>query len=243
MIIQKFGGVCLQDKEMRSHCIQAIQDALKRSEKVIVVVSAIGRHENPYSTDRLLTISDDLTKDAKACDLIASCGELIATAILSAELNAVHIPNHFLQGAQTGIQTTGQFGQASITAVQTAFYEQYFKHYDCLIIPGFQGLNANGEVMTLGRGGSDLTAVTLANALQATHVEFYKDVAGIFNADPNKTTACKKYDDLTYDDFLSTITEEHSVLQRKAVISAKEKAIPLYVKGITSSENGTWIRH
>lgn len=241
MIIQKFGGVCLQNKEMRKLCIEAIRDALTRSNKVIVVVSAIGRKENPYSTDRLLTISDDLQADAKARDLIASCGELIATAILSAELHANYIPNTFLQGAQTGIQTAEAFGRASIQSIQTPFYEQYFEEYDCIIVPGFQGLNKKGEVMTLGRGGSDLTAVALADALQATHVEFYKDVAGIFNADPAINAACEKYEQLTYDAFLSSITAENSVLQRKAVMWAKEKAIPLYVKGIASSETGTWI--
>lgn len=243
MIIQKFGGVCLQNKEMRAHCIQAIQEALTRSTNVVVVVSAIGRHENPYSTDRLLTISEDLAHNRKASDLIASCGELIATAILSAELHAAQIPNDFLHGTQTGIHTEGQFGQATIQSIETTLYDQYLKRYNCLIIPGFQGLNAQGDMMTLGRGGSDLTAVALAHALKATHVEFYKDVAGVFNVDPKTSTSCHKYDHLTYDQFLTSIPEDHSVLQRQAVLTAKEKAIPLYVKGISSVEDGTWIHH
>lgn len=242
MIIQKFGGVCLQNQEMRKLCIEAIRKACAHSNKVIVVVSAIGRKENPYSTDRLLTISDALQHDLKAQDLIASCGELIATAILSAELHAASIPNTFLQGVQTGIQTTGDFGQATINHIDPFFFKHYLQQVNCLIVPGFQGFNEQKEVVTLGRGGSDLTAVALADALQASHVEFYKDVAGVFTDDPAINTTYEKYEQLTYDEFLRSITAENSVLQRKAVMWAKEKTIPLYVKGIASSEPGTWIQ-
>lgn len=241
MIVQKFGGVAMQDEEMRNYSMLHIQQAFKKYKKVVIIVSAIGRFGDPYATDSLITLSEALAYDAASKDLIASCGELIAAAVLSAELQQFGINNKVLHGKQSGMMTTGAFGAAKITDIDTAFILQTFEELDCIIIPGFQGMNQKGDVMTLGRGGSDLTAVALADALQATHVEFFKDVPGVLTGDPDLVTTYEKFDFLTFEQFLELLTDDNGIVQKKAALWAKEKSIPLYIRGITHDETGTWI--
>lgn len=241
MIVQKFGGVAMQNKEMRNYSMHHIQQALQKYKKVVIIVSAIGRYGNPYATDSLITLSEALAYDAASKDLIASCGELIAAAVLSAELHQFGIQNKVLHGKQAGIITTGEFNAAEIAATETTYILQTMKEIDCIIIPGFQGMNQQGDVMTLGRGGSDLTAVALADALQAKHVEFFKDVPGVLTGDPAIVSTYEKFDFLTFDQFLQLLHDENGIVQKKAALWAKEKEIPLYIRGITHEEAGTWI--
>lgn len=241
MIVQKFGGVALQTKELRTKCIQHIQQALQQYEKVAVVVSAMGRIGHPYATDQLLNYSEALPKHDQAKDLIAACGEMISASVLAAEITQHHIPTIALNPHQIGIQATGPFGNGQIQKVNTKHIQQAFSLVNCIVIPGFQGINSNGDIVTLGRGGSDLTAIAIGDALGANFIEFFKDVPGILNADPKQTPDAFKYDYLTYDQMLSLVKKDNDILQKKAVLYAKEKAIPLYVRGIAHQEIGTWI--
>lgn len=241
MIVQKFGGIAMKNKDMRAYCMKHIQAALQKHRKIVVVVSAIGRLGDPYATDSLISLSKGFSTDSIAKDLIASCGEVIAASVLSAELNHFGIQNQILHGQQTGILTKGAFGDATIDSIDPTFILQTFKKTDCIIVPGFQGMNDHGQVMTLGRGGSDLTAVALAEALQASHVEFFKNVPGVLTGDPKIVSNCKKYDTLSFEELLTLLNTNHSVIQKRAVSLAQEKAIPLYVRGITHTETGTWI--
>lgn len=241
MIVQKFGGIAMKNEAMRAYCMQHIKNALQKKEKIIVVVSAIGRLGDPYATDSLINLSKSFSTDSIAKDLIASCGEVIAASVLSAELHHFGIQNQVLHGKQTGILTTGDFGDATIDSIDSQFILQAFKKNDCVIIPGFQGMNKEHQVMTLGRGGSDLTAVALADAVGASHVEFFKNVPGVLSGDPTLVSTYEKFDQLTFDQLLSLLNTGHALIQKRAVCLAKEKAIPLYVRGIASDEPGTWI--
>lgn len=243
MIVQKFGGIAMQSEEMRNYSMNHILDGIKQYEKIVVVVSAIGRLGDPYATDSLINLSEAFASDYVARDLVASCGELIASAVLSAELHQFGVSNTVLHGKQTGIVTAGDFGDATLEAIDTSNIIKSLEQVDCVIIPGFQGMDKLGNVMTLGRGGSDLTAVALADSLQASHVEFFKDVPGVLTGDPNFVSDYEKYDFLSFDEFLTLLNGDNTIVQKRAAILAKEKAIPLYVRGIASSETGTWIKN
>lgn len=241
MIIQKFGGIAMQNPSQRAKCIQHIKQALATYRAVVVVVSAMGRGTDAYSTDQLLHITEAFAHSGEARDLAAACGELISSAVLSAELSEAGVTNTIIYGQNTGIRTTGDFCNATIEKINTSHFEETLHHHSCLIVPGFQGMNALGKFMTLGRGGSDLTAIALADALQASHVEFYKDVPAVMSADPHKTSLYKKYDRLTFEKFLPLLDCERPIIQKKAAIYAKKKAMPLHIRGIASDEEGTWI--
>ena len=242
MIIQKFGGVAMQNEEIRKQCINHIKDGIIQYGKIVVVVSAMGRFGEPYATDSLLNLTNAFSFDKAARDLVASCGELIAASVLSAELNQSGIVNKILHGKQAGIITSGEFGDASIVSIETSAMQQALNEIDCVIIPGFQGMDEEGNIMTLGRGGSDLTAVALGGALQASHVEFFKDVPGVMSEDPAIASNVQKLSSLNFDEFLEILNTEKPIIQKRAATHAKKTAIPLYIRGITGQEDGTWVR-
>lgn len=241
MIIQKFGGIAMKDEQMRMKCMEHIRTGIEEHGKVIVVVSAIGRLGDPYATDSLLRLTEAFTVDQIARDLVASCGELIAASVLSAELNQAGIANSVLHGTQAGIETAGDFGDAVIVRIETSTIQSCLEKMNCVIIPGFQGMDKKGNVMTLGRGGSDLTATSLATALHASHVEFFKDVPGVMTDDPRDVVDYKKLDLLTFDEFLVLLNRERPIIQMRAAVHAKKMAMPLYIRGIAGIEEGTWI--
>ncbi|WP_239429693.1 amino acid kinase family protein [Sporosarcina sp. ACRSL] len=241
MIVQKFGGVAMKDKQTRKVCIDHIKSGLEVHQNVVVVVSAIGRGDEPYSTDSLLRLTDAFIHSKAASDLAASCGELIASAILSAELEEAGVPNRILHGIQAGIWTSGDFGDGTISDIDPTMIVDSLRETGCVIVPGFQGINEMGQVMTIGRGGSDLTAIALGGALRASHVEFFKDVPGVMTSDPRNGGDAKKMDVMNIQQLLPLLETERPVIQRRAAIYAMKKAIPLYVRGITSDEKGTWI--
>ncbi|WP_318616034.1 aspartate kinase [Sporosarcina sp. YIM B06819] len=241
MIIQKFGGVAMKNEAMRMICINHIKEGIHEFDKVVVVVSAIGRYGDPYSTDSLLQLTDAFSSSTAASDLVASCGELIAAAVLSAELAREGVSNTILHGVKAGIWTTGDFGDGSISHIDTTSIIESLKLTHCVIIPGFQGIDKDGHVMTLGRGGSDLTAIALAGALQASHVEFFKDVPGVMTHDPHEAENYSKLDVLKLDEFLVLLDCDRPIIQKRAALHAIKTATPLYIRGIASSESGTWI--
>ncbi|KXH79875.1 aspartate kinase [Sporosarcina sp. HYO08] len=241
MIIQKFGGVAMGDEQTRLKCIAHIKDGLDKYGVVVVVVSAIGRYGNPYSTDSLLRVTDAFSYSKEASDLAASCGELIAAAVLSAELKREGVSNTVLHGYKTGILVEGEFGDGTIDRIDPTAINRTLKKTNCLIIPGFQGMNQSGQVMTLGRGGSDLTAIALAAALEASHVEFFKDVPGVMTSDPHKVANSVKLDVLKMDQFMPLLNCDRPIIQIRAAKFASKKAIPLYIRGIAGTEKGTWI--
>ena len=241
MIVQKFGGIAMKDKKMRLNCINHIKDGLHEFGEIVIVVSAIGRYGDPYSTDSLLQLTDAFLPATAASDLVASCGELIAAAVLSAELEQAGVENTVLHGTRAGIMTTGVYGDGMISMIDTTSIRQNLKMTRCVIIPGFQGVAENGQTMTLGRGGSDLSAIALAAALQASHVEFFKDVPGVMTDDPREAKNPIKLDSLKLEAFIPLLDCERPIIQKRAALHAMKTAIPLYIRGIAGTESGTWV--
>lgn len=231
----------MQNEQMRKICIEHIKKGIEKHQKIVVVVSAIGRLGDPYATDSLLNLTKAFSTANAASDLVASCGELIAVSVLSAELSQAGINNAILHGKQSGIITTGEFGDADIAHIDTSIINEHLKKTNCILIPGFQGMDENGNVMTLGRGGSDLTAVALAAELKASHVEFFKDVPGVMTGNPKLVENYRKFDTLIFDEFIQLLNNKDSIIQKRAALYAKKMAIPLYVRGIAGTESGTWI--
>ncbi|MEK5071254.1 amino acid kinase family protein [Sporosarcina sp. FSL K6-1508] len=241
MIIQKFGGVAMRDEEMRLNCINHIKDGLKEFGDVVVVVSAIGRYGDPYSTDSLLQLTDAFSSSAAASDLAVSCGELIAAAVMSAELARAGVANTVLHGIQAGVMAAGKFGDGTIDYIDPVPILKSLELTRCVIIPGFQGIDKNGQVITLGRGGSDLSAIALAGALQASHAEFFKDVPGVMTHDPREVENPRKLDLLKMDEFIPLLDSARPIIQKRAALHAIKTATPLYIRGIASTEPGTWV--
>lgn len=241
MIVQKFGGIAMRDAQNRAFCIEHIKEGIREHGNVVVVVSAIGRRGDPYSTDNLLHITEAFTHQPVAKDLAAACGELIGAAVLSAELQAAGVNNSIVHGQQTGILTTSHFGNGTILQIDPTMMLERLSTNACIIVPGFQGMDSTGQIVTLGRGGSDLTAIAIAAVLQAYHVEFYKDVDGVMSTDPHTGQHYTKLETISFDEFLLLLDCPHPIIQKRAALYAIQKAIPLYIRGIASTTSGTWV--
>lgn len=241
MIVQKFGGIAMRDRQNRAYCIEHIKNGMHEHGNVVVVVSAMGRKGDPYSTDTLLSLTEAFESYTPAKDLAAACGELIGAAVLSAELLTAGVNNKIVHGHQTGILTTSHFGNGTILQIDPTVMLEKVKSDACIIVPGFQGMDINGQIVTLGRGGSDLTAIGIAAALQAYHVEFYKDVEGVMTTDPTTSNDYKKLETIQFDEFLPLLDCSHPIIQKRAALYAIQKAIPLYIRGIASTTSGTWV--
>ncbi|MFC4409331.1 hypothetical protein ACFOZY_02650 [Chungangia koreensis] len=241
MIVQKFGGVATRNKEMRELCIHHIKRGIEQHGKVVAVVSAMGRKGEPYSTDSLLSITKSFCTSPEASDLVAACGELISSAVMSAELHAAGITNEIAYGHRTGIFTDSNFTDADLLRVDARKLKELFNEVDCVVVPGYQGVTLDQKFTTLGRGGSDLTAVVLCSVLNGKFVEFYKDVPGVMTEDPKFTKDVKKIDGLNYEQFSDMLKMGSTIIQKKAADFAEVYKIPLHIRSVYNEETGTWI--
>lgn len=242
MIVQKFGGIAMRDAASREICIRHIKEGLAKYKSVVVVVSAMGRHGDPYSTDTLIRLTDAFQIAPESKDVAAICGELLASSVLTAECLKQQIPCQLAYGVQAGIYTDDHFGDASIIKTSKKVIQELLQHVPCVIVPGFQGITTDHRFTTLGRGGSDLTATLLASLFDARAVEFYKDVPGVMSSDPKSSSNAKKYDSVSYEKLLHLCeTAKHPLIQKKAVELAAKHQVPLHIRPFGSSEEGTWI--
>ncbi|MET3575846.1 aspartate kinase [Bhargavaea ullalensis] len=240
MIIQKFGGVAVRDSASREHCIRHIRRGIREHGRVIAVVSAMGRAGDPYSTDSLLCASRDLVNSPQAADLAAACGELLSCAVLSAELAAAGIRNELLYGTRSGITAEGPFRTAGLRA-DGARLLQSLGDGTVGIVPGFLGTGTDGFIRTAGRGGSDLTAVVLAKALDADAAEFFKDVPGIMSADPDLDPKAEMISFMSYAELVPLLAAARPVIQKKAALYAARAQVPLHIRSYSGDAQGTWI--
>ncbi|MFE6167263.1 aspartate kinase [Viridibacillus arvi] len=241
MIIQKFGGIAMQSEASRKHCILHIRKAIHKFEKAVIVVSAMGRGGDAYATDTLLTLTSAFKNDSKSKDLVAACGEMIAAAVISAELEQCGIDNTLLYGQGIGIETSDNFGDAEIHAVHTTAIEKALSETSCVIVPGFQGSTAEGDITTLGRGGSDLTAALLGAALKAQFIEYYKDVPGVMTYNPKVNANAELISKLTYPEFHELLNDNHPIVQKKAAETAEKHHLTLHIRNTFSMDQGTLI--
>ena len=242
MIVQKFGGIAMRDTASREICIRHIKEGLLKYKSVLVVVSAMGRMGDPYSTDTLIRLTDAFQMAPESKDVAAICGELLASSVLSAECIKQQIPCQLVYGIQAGIFTDDNFGDASVINTSKDVIEELLQQVPCVIVPGFQGITTDNRFTTLGRGGSDLTAIILGKIFNATAVEFYKDVPGVMSGDPKTSPDAKKLPQVSYSQLQHlSDTATHPLIQKKAVDIAAKYHTPLHIRPFGSSEEGTWI--
>ncbi|HEY8345312.1 MAG TPA: aspartate kinase [Bacillota bacterium] len=243
ILVQKFGGTSVATQDRRKQVVGKIREGLKKGCKLVVVVSAMGRQGDPYATDTLISLATKENSRIKPreLDLLLSCGEIISAVIMVQALRAAGINAIALSGGQAGIITDSHHTQASIIQVNGEKILKLMEEYEVVVVAGFQGVTTEGEITTLGRGGSDTTAVALGAALNAVEVEVYTDVHGVMTADPRVVPEARLLKTMTYSEVSEMAHLGAKVVHPRAVEIAMSARIPLRIKSTFSEEEGTLI--
>lgn len=243
IVVQKFGGTSVATAETRRQAVGKILACKNSGHSVVVVVSAMGRKGEPYATDSLLSVVGEINGDlsCRELDLLLSCGEIISSVVLAAMLQNAGYKALSLTGVQAGIITDGVFGSAHIVRVKPDLIQKYLEEDYIVVVAGFQGASEEGEITTLGRGGSDTTAAALGVALGAKVVEIYTDVNGLMTADPRIVQNTKTLDRVTYNEICQLAHEGARVIHPRAVEIAMAGNIPIRIMSTFSDEAGTLI--
>lgn len=240
-IVQKFGGTSISSKKSREKASNKIIEKYNMGYNVVVVVSAMGRKGDPYATDTLLDLIDPELVSGKEMDLLMSCGEIISSVVLANHLCEKGYDVVVLPGYQAGILTNNNFGNAEIIDINPINITKYLNENKIVIVPGFQGHNEQGEITTLGRGGSDISAVAIGKALNSKHVEIFTDVDGIMTADPTIVPEAKVLKKMGYSEVYQLAEDGAKVIHPRAVELAQQFNIPLIIKNTYSDNDGTSI--
>lgn len=245
LVVQKFGGSSLGTHELRLRAVSHITAAKNEGRSPVVVVSAMGRQGDAYATDTMLEMIREITPTppGRETDLILSCGEIISAAILAIELQVQGLPAQALTGWQAGIITDGIYSHAEILRIKK---ERLLKLATTGIIPvvaGFQGVSEDGDVNTLGRGGSDTTAVALGAAIEAEMVEIYSDVDSVMTADPRLVPEARPIKNIGYQEVLQLAREGAKVIHPRAVDIALQYNLPISFKKTGADSAGTLVTH
>ena len=238
LIVQKYGGSSVADVEAIKRVAKRIVDTRNAGHKLVVVVSAMGD-----TTDELLDTAAQITDNApeREMDILLTAGERISMSLLSMAINELGVPAQAFTGAQAGIHTTSAYGRAQITGMVPERIARAISEGQVAIVAGFQGISDDEDVTTLGRGGSDTTAVALAAALHADVCEIYTDVDGLFSADPRIVSKAHRLRSISTEETLELAAHGAKILHLRAVEFARRYKVPLHVRSSFSEKEGTWI--
>jgi aspartate kinase len=239
LVVQKFGGTSVADPDR----IRAVADHVVRTKRggddVVVVVSAMGK-----TTDDLIRLAHDVAgrPDAREMDVLLTAGERISMALLAMAIHDQGVPSTSFTGSQAGIVTDTDHGRAKILEVRGDRVRQALEAGEVVIVAGFQGVSGDTkDITTLGRGGSDTTAVALAAALDATVCEIYTDVDGIFTADPRIVPNARHLDTVSFEEMLELAACGAKILHLRCVEYGRRYSIPIHVRSSFSQLQGTWV--
>jgi aspartate kinase len=249
ILVQKFGGTSVDSDEHRQLAAGKVVRAVQAGWRVVVVVSAIGRAGAPYATDTLVStlknVDPTVAPAAREMDLMMACGEIISTVVLAQTLRARGFDTIALTGAQAGIGTDYEFGNARIQKIDPAYMVRMLEAGKIVLVAGFQGVTDYGAITTLGRGGSDTTASALGAALKPhaseIAVEIYTDVNGVKTADPRLVPDARTLDAATYEEVAEMAHMGAKVVHPRAAEIANQYQIPLWVKSTFDDNSGTLI--
>ncbi len=243
ILVQKFGGTCLDTPEKRSLAVERIKEAADNNYRVVAVVSAMGRRGEPYATDTLIGLAREVSPELapRELDLLMSCGEIISAVLMVSELKARGLKALALSGGQSGIITDTTFGDARILRVEPAHVLKHLEEGYVVVVAGFQGRADSGDITTLGRGGSDTSATALAAALEAEAVEIYTDVDGIMTADPRIVPEARTIAVVTYEETVQLAREGAKVIHPRAVEIAARAGIPVRVRTMAADGRKTLV--
>ena len=239
LIVQKYGGSSVADAEGLKRVASRIVATKKAGHQVAVVVSAMGD-----TTDELIDLAEQVTPmpNGRELDMLLTAGERISMALLAMAIGNLGHEARSFTGSQAGVLTTSTHGKARIIDVKPGRIVEALNDGAIAIVAGFQGINQDtNDVTTLGRGGSDTTAVALAAALEADVCEIYTDVDGVYTADPRIVPAARKLDSVTYEEMLELAASGAKVLHLRCVEYARRYDLPIHVRSSFSNLEGTWV--
>lgn len=238
-LVMKFGGASVSSPERFSRIAEIIVSRRTAYPKIVVVLSAMGN-----TTDELIALAKRVHPNPpqREYDMLITVGERISISLLAMALSLKQQQAISFTGSQSGIITTDRHTEARIIDVRPKRLLDPLNQGQIVIVAGFQGVSRQGEITTLGRGGSDTTAVAIASALKAEKVEFYKDVNGVYDRDPKCDSSAELLPRLTYDEALEVISRGAKVLHDRSVVLASKNSIPLHVRSFSDdSHPGTYI--
>ena len=239
LIVQKFGGSSVADADKIFNVARRVTNTYKEGNEVVVVVSAMGD-----TTDDLIEKANEINPNAskREMDMLLSTGEQITISLLAMAIEKMGFPVVSLTGWQIGMHTDSSYSNARIKTVDTERMQLELDKKRIVIVAGFQGINKNDDITTLGRGGSDTTAVALAAVLHADLCEIYTDVDGVYSADPRVVKNAKKMESISYDEMLELASLGANVLHNRSVEMAKKYNVKLAVRSSFTENEGTYVR-
>ncbi|SDF66718.1 aspartate kinase [Desulfovibrio legallii] len=238
ILVQKFGGTSVANLECMRRVQEKVLEGLAQGYKVITVLSA-----RAGDTNKLLSLAEEWspTPDRAACDVLVSTGEQVSISLFTMLLRDAGVRARSLLGWQIPITTDEDFGRARIRAIDSKALRAQLENYDVLVVAGFQGCTEDGRITTLGRGGSDTSAVALAAALGSVECHIFTDVDGVYTTDPNICSTARKMDRVAYEEMLEMSSMGAKVLHIRSVEFAKKYKVPVRVRSTFSDDPGTLV--
>ena len=248
LIVKKFGGTSVANKERIFNVAGRCIEEYKKGNDVVVVLSAMGKY-----TDELITMAKDINEKPpkREMDMLFTIGEQMSVALMSMAFDKLGVPSvslnacclsQYMNAFQVAMHTTSVHGNARLKRIDTERIKRELENHKIVVVTGFQGVNKYDDYTTLGRGGSDTTAVALAAALHADACEIYTDVDGVYTADPRKVPTARKLKEITYDEMLDLATLGAGVLHNRSVEMAKKYGVPLVVRSSLNTSEGTVVK-
>ena len=239
LIVKKFGGSSVANRERIFNVARRCIEDYKKGNDIIVVLSAMGD-----TTDELLELAQSINPNApkRELDMLLTTGEQVSVALMAMAFHSYDIPAISLNAFQVRMHCTARYGNARFKRIDTERIQHELEARKIVIVTGFQGINKYDDYSTLGRGGSDTTAVALAAALHADKCEIYTDVDGVYTADPRIVKNARKIDEIIYDEMLELATSGAKVLHNRSVEMAKKYGVELVVRSSLTSEEGTVVK-
>ena len=239
LIVKKFGGTSVANKERIFNVARRCVEEYKKGNDVVVVLSAMGKY-----TDELIKLAKDINDKPpkREMDMLFTIGEQMSVALMAMAMDKMDVPAVSLNAFQVSMRTTSVHGNARLKRIDTERIKRELDNRKIVIVTGFQGVNKYDDYTTLGRGGSDTTAVALAAALHAGACEIYTDVDGVYTADPRKVPTARKLKEITYDEMLDLATLGAGVLHNRSVEMAKKYGVTLVVRSSLNDSEGTVVK-
>ena len=238
LVVQKYGGTSVGTVERIKNVAKKVVAAKQRGNEVVVVVSAMAGE-----TNRLLALAQQISElpDERERDVLLASGEQVSSSLLSLAIKDLGQPARSFLGHQVRIETDKAYGKARIKSIDSTRIKRALKAGEIVVVAGFQGVDEEDNITTLGRGGSDTSAVAMAAALQANVCEIYTDVEGVFTTDPGICPKARKLDRISYEEMIEMASTGAKVLQIRSVELAKNFAVPVHVRSSFSEAEGTWV--
>lgn len=239
LVVKKFGGTSVANKERIFNVANRCVEEYRKGNDVVVVLSAMGKY-----TDELIDMAKDINENPpkREMDMLFTIGEQMSVALMAMAMNKLGVPAVSLNAFQVAMHTTSVYGNARLKRIDSERIRHELEQKKIVIVTGFQGVNKFDDYTTLGRGGSDTTAVALAAALNADACEIYTDVDGVYTADPRKVKGARKLNVVTYDEMLELATLGAGVLHNRSVELAKKYGVTLVVRSSLNNEEGTIVK-